>query len=209
MADMTTASPLTAGPVRVPLNEPDYGIAPLPAIGRFFRKYGRFSGRASRAEYWWVVLFIWTVVMALAIPLAAFIRRSAVAWWELIKTAFREGGTTDQSWDQFVTELNVDSLSTAQVGCLIGIGGWLLITMVPISALFCRRLHDAGHSGLWWFLLGVPLVNLLPLVMLIQPASDRGYLFERHRSTRSRPPAEAEAWEVPGFAADADASTWG
>jgi uncharacterized membrane protein YhaH (DUF805 family) len=39
-----------------PLDQPYYG-APLPAaVRRFFTKYVVFSGRASRAEYWWWVL---------------------------------------------------------------------------------------------------------------------------------------------------------
>ncbi|MGV0585006.1 DUF805 domain-containing protein [Mycobacteroides chelonae] len=38
------------------LRLPLYGATFGQAISRFFRSYARFSGRASRSEYWWVML---------------------------------------------------------------------------------------------------------------------------------------------------------
>ncbi|MBF9319484.1 DUF805 domain-containing protein [Mycobacteroides chelonae] len=38
------------------LTLPLYGATFGQAITRFFRSYARFSGRASRSEYWWVML---------------------------------------------------------------------------------------------------------------------------------------------------------
>lgn len=38
------------------LTLPLYGATFSQAIARFFRSYFRFSGRASRSEYWWVML---------------------------------------------------------------------------------------------------------------------------------------------------------
>ena len=40
-----------------PLDQPYYGAPIQAAITRFWKKYVTFSGRASRAEYWW-----WTLV---------------------------------------------------------------------------------------------------------------------------------------------------
>ncbi|WEV73858.1 DUF805 domain-containing protein [Bifidobacterium sp. ESL0798] len=42
----------------VPLNRPYYGCPPIEAVKRFFLNYVRFSGRASRSEFWWVQLFL-------------------------------------------------------------------------------------------------------------------------------------------------------
>ena len=39
-----------------PLGLPYYGCPMGDAVIRFFRNYAKFSGRASRSEYWWVVL---------------------------------------------------------------------------------------------------------------------------------------------------------
>ncbi|WEV53144.1 DUF805 domain-containing protein [Bifidobacterium sp. ESL0704] len=41
----------------VPLNRPYYGCPPIEAVKRFFLNYVRFSGRASRSEFWWSYLF--------------------------------------------------------------------------------------------------------------------------------------------------------
>lgn len=49
--------------------------APLPGcslatvVGRFFTRYARFSGRASRSEYWWITLIL--VVITIAAQLIA------------------------------------------------------------------------------------------------------------------------------------------
>lgn len=40
-----------------PLSQPYYGAPFRVAFARFWRKYFVFSGRASRAEYWWWLLF--------------------------------------------------------------------------------------------------------------------------------------------------------
>ncbi len=43
------------------------------AIRSSFRNYFRLSGRASRAEYWWVVLFLFLLgVVAVGIDFAVF-----------------------------------------------------------------------------------------------------------------------------------------
>lgn len=41
-----------------PLNLPAYGISFPDAIKRYFTKYATFSGRASKSEFWWSVLFL-------------------------------------------------------------------------------------------------------------------------------------------------------
>ena len=41
----------------VPLDQPDYRCTFGNAVKRFFKKYTVFSGRASRREFWWVILF--------------------------------------------------------------------------------------------------------------------------------------------------------
>lgn len=40
----------------VPLWAPLYGASAPDAVIRFFKKYSTFSGRASRSEYWWMIL---------------------------------------------------------------------------------------------------------------------------------------------------------
>ena len=42
--------------VDVPLWAPLYGASAPVAVIRFSKKYATFSGRASRSEYWWMIL---------------------------------------------------------------------------------------------------------------------------------------------------------
>ena len=43
---------------RLRLSQPLYGASPLDACARLFFKYGQFSGRASRSEYWYASMWL-------------------------------------------------------------------------------------------------------------------------------------------------------
>lgn len=51
-----TAPPVSMPKLEPPLDQPWYGIDIVNAVKRFFLKYATFSGRASRGEFWWVLL---------------------------------------------------------------------------------------------------------------------------------------------------------
>lgn len=53
MSDTAVGVPVTGAP---PLALPYYRASYFAAVRRFFAKYATFSGRASRAEYWWWML---------------------------------------------------------------------------------------------------------------------------------------------------------
>ncbi len=58
---MPVGAPYGATAAEPPINMPWYGIDFVNAIKRFFTKYATFSGRASRGEFWWVMLFLFLV----------------------------------------------------------------------------------------------------------------------------------------------------
>lgn len=64
--------------IEPPIWHPWYGISFPGAITRFFKKYATFNGRASRSEYWWVVLFLALVQIVFAILDSATNGSSAV-----------------------------------------------------------------------------------------------------------------------------------
>lgn len=64
--------------IEPPIWHPWYGISFPGAITRFFKKYATFNGRASRSEYWWVVLFLALVQIVFAILESATNGSSAV-----------------------------------------------------------------------------------------------------------------------------------
>ena len=108
------------------LGLPWYGIPFPKAVARFFKKYATFSGRASRSEYWFIVLFNILV---------------SFAWWMIISII---ASTMTPNYDY-------TSLGVLGLGGIMLYGIYLLAILVPNLALTVRRLHDSNHSG-WWLL---------------------------------------------------------
>lgn len=52
------------------------------------------------------------------------------------------------------------------VGTVI-LGLYGVATLVPGLAIAVRRLHDTGHSGWFYLLLFVPIVNLWPIILIL------------------------------------------
>ncbi|MFS0728453.1 DUF805 domain-containing protein [Curtobacterium sp. 1P10AnD] len=59
-------------PGGVALRDPFYGAPFVEAVRRFWRKYTVFSGRASRAEFWWWWITSFAVGLALQLVPQAF-----------------------------------------------------------------------------------------------------------------------------------------
>ena len=103
------------------------------------RQYGRFRGRASRAEFWgWVVsvAVVWLVLM--------LAWSTVVIVMELLSGQFKSGRV-----------VGILVASALQAGLLLG-----LATIIPTLAVTSRRLHDTGRRG-WlqavWYGVPVPL----------------------------------------------------
>ncbi|SDH59105.1 Uncharacterized membrane protein YhaH, DUF805 family [Leifsonia sp. 98AMF] len=152
----TSAAPTGETPLWAPL----YGATIGQAIKRFFTKYADFTGRASRSEYWWWILF--SVIVAIVL--------------EVLALGLGFAGAT----------VNDDGTSTP--GPLFWIPGlliavWSLGTIVPHLALIWRRLHDADLAGPFFFLGFVPIVGgITVLVLTILPSKLEGARFDRPRA---------------------------
>ncbi|MDR1512513.1 MAG: DUF805 domain-containing protein [Propionibacteriaceae bacterium] len=144
--------PVATEPLNVPpipgvapaLNRPWYRIGPLRAFARAFRKYGTFSGRASRSEFWWFAL-------ANVLIQGAF---TALITAAVYSTFLRNtGGAASVGQVLFV-------LRSGQAPFLWVVlalwGVWQVGSLIPTLALLCRRLHDANHSGGWLVLVLLP-----------------------------------------------------
>lgn len=92
------------------------------AVKTCFKKSFTFSGRATRAEYWWFTLFTW---------LGAFI---ALLWGVFIGGIAEAGLSRSGSW--------------SEIGMYFYMI-FLIIVIVPNFSLLFRRLHDVGLSGAW------------------------------------------------------------
>ena len=141
----------------VPLWAPYYGAPFGEAIARYWKKYARFDGRASRGEYWW-----WALADAVIIALL----------YTTVLLGSLMGSTVD-----------ADGSFTPGPGIAVGVlllVGWWFATLVPGLALGARRLHDADLSGLLLLLLLIPsLGGIAVFVMTLLPPNPRGARFDR------------------------------
>lgn len=94
----------------------------IKAVKNAFKNYANFRGRTSRSEFWWFVLFMVAASVAILIITEVGISTSA----------------DPQLWN-----------TLAQVGTIMTLV-WFLATILPVSAIWFRRLHDSNKSG-WWY----------------------------------------------------------
>jgi len=139
-----------------PLWAPWYGIGFLDAFTRFFKKYARFDGRASRSEYWYWVLANAIVTLVLY---GGFI--AGIITWSASNSVTDEYGVTRSA-----------GAPPAWLFLLLVLFGlWWLGTIVPNIALGWRRVHDAGLAGPFWLIaLVVPIVAIVFACLAPSPA---------------------------------------
>ena len=123
---------------RPPLWAPWYGISFGHAIARFFRKAFVFHGRASRGEYWWVMLFIMLLSFAVG---------------------FLTVAATD------LAGIDIDSALSDNIANIVSTVLQILI-FIPDTAVSVRRLHDENLSG-WWVLLPVATTIMSAVATLV------------------------------------------
>ena len=113
------------------------------ALENFFKKGFTFSGRATRAEYWWWALFQFQISIDI------------MFFGSLLANLF-VGGVSGYG------------ILFVHIPLLI----WNLLTFIPNLALTIRRLHDAKYSG-WWLLWSLfPVVGAIVLFMASISPSD-------------------------------------
>ncbi|SPT54026.1 Inner membrane protein yhaI [Actinomyces bovis] len=133
--------------MRVPAQlAPAYGVSPVEAYKRYFKRAFTFTGYASRSEYWWA----WLVNALIALIFCLLLAASAAA----SKASGVEADPTSNGY--FV--------ATAGAFLLFN-----LFNAVPRMAVFFRRMHDSGRSGLW---LLVGLAPFGPVILLVLACTD-------------------------------------
>lgn len=136
-------------------SRPLYSANPGQAFGRFFKNYAVFSGRASRSEYWWIVLLFWGT-------------------WFLSGTAF--GIVESASY-----RASIDNYELLRiVGMLLGMTVTIIFigVFIPLLAITWRRLHDANLPGPLALIAFVPFFGSIALtVLLALPPKPEGRRF--------------------------------
>lgn len=158
------------------LHDPLYGASFVEAVRRFFRKYAVFTGRASRSEFWWAMLFQWIVGTIVGLILSVVVIGVAVS---IVVGADRP--------DSVETVLTATVWSTA-----IMIVGTVIVTLpllVPSIAVTVRRLHDTNRSG-WLYLISlIPGGGYVVFVLAALETDPAGRRFDQQGSSAGAPVA--------------------
>lgn len=158
------------------LSRPLYGATFGQSIQRFFKGYAKFSGRASRSEYWWVALFVFLIeIIPLFILLGGVIAAA-------ISSSMR------YEYDSYNSYTSGEPTGAALA--FIIIGGLLVLLaslalIIPSLALGWRRFHDANFPGplyLLTFVGAIPyvgwLANVAVIVLSLMPSKVEGRRFD-------------------------------
>ena len=114
------------------------------AVKTCFKKFGTFTGRARRAEFWLFYLFL-QIVGLLGFMIAMVV------------------GVTTGFFMSSQTEPSVAGL----VPYFVVLGLWvltMLVLTIPYLAVSARRLHDMGQTGHWLWLTLAGL-SIVPVIM--------------------------------------------
>lgn len=144
------------------LSLPLYGASFGQAIKRFFKNYVKFSGRASRSEFWFAYLF---TALGTLIPYLLLIVGVVMTSVSASADPYGSSGPSGASL------------------ALMGIGGTLtglfaLATVVPSIAISWRRLHDANYSGLLYLLTLTGIGSIVLIVLFIMPSKPEGQRYD-------------------------------
>lgn len=151
---------------RPPLWAPWYGISFGAAIRRFFAKYARFDGRASRSEYWW-----WTLANGIVVLVLYGI--FMVLLFTTLSDTASTTTTTGSSYNATTTG-TPSPLAFIPLGLLVL---WWLATIVPNLALGWRRVHDAGMAGPLWII--AVFVGIVAIVFGCLEPNPNGAQYDR------------------------------
>jgi uncharacterized membrane protein YhaH (DUF805 family) len=149
----------------VPVGQPLYGASFGQAVKRFFTGYVVFSGRASRSEFWWAMLFTFLVGLVVQIPFW-------VVWAAFMTQAVAAEARSAPTMDSGMLALSVGLLAVVGIMVLVS-----LAVALPSYAVMWRRLQDANFHGAL-ALLSLVGVGIVPLVMCALPSNPAGVQYD-------------------------------
>ncbi|MDR0365723.1 MAG: DUF805 domain-containing protein [Bifidobacteriaceae bacterium] len=176
---MSYVDPMAPARQEPPLDQPYYGASMWTAVKRFFRKYVTFTGRASRSEFWWWMLFDTMVRLAFVAMLSGWYARLIKAFIKTFK-ALQETIDTGGKLARFpLTEQELRALwpNGLEIAAMVLLMVWGLVILIPYIALSWRRLHDSDFSGAF-FLLNLAGLGIVPLIMCMLPPKPEGARYD-------------------------------
>ena len=192
-------------PYGIPVGQPLPGASFGQAVRRFFTGYVRFSGRASRSEFWWAYLFTFLVSIVASVPYwivwGMFMART-------LSSAASTGSTTDAQVVQDTVALSLGLLVCAGLLLIVS-----LALLLPMLAAMWRRLQDANFHGAI-SLATVVGFGIVPLIMCVLPSNPAGVQYDpAYRAQQAAAYAQAgygappaTGYAQPGYGASGYAS---
>lgn len=109
------------------------------AVGRFWKGYFNFSGRATRSEFWFAILLNTIVVGIIFLCIADYVQLAEIC-----------GGNASMTGNVVAFFLMISNL-------------WGLAIIFPFLALYARRFHDTDRSAwnLLWLFVALPVACVL------------------------------------------------
>lgn len=136
-------------------------MGPIKAVTTSYARMFNLTGRATRSEYWWFMLFQ--------------IIASALIGVAMVYYVMSLGAQLDE---------NSDPAQLLPYGGLISLG-WFVLFTIPATTSLVRRLHDSDHSGWWYWIVLVPIVGIIVLfIFMVLPSSEGSNRFGRHPLAR-------------------------
>ena len=127
------------------------------AIVKWIRLGFTFTGRSTRADFWWPLLLVVIVQTTL---LSLFASGSGSVWVETY-ISFIESGSND------LAQLDLPELDGLSLFALVFLVVFGLLTFFPNLAVSWRRFHDMGKPG-WFHLLFMFVRPFLPFAVLAE-----------------------------------------
>ena len=157
-------------------SRPLYGASFPQAIRRFFVGYVRFSGRASRSEFWYSRLFL--ALVSLACMILLYTGLFLATDWNAQTVRQYSDGTVSTSNGAIEFESHPLGFACFIAG-LSSLALFNLAAIIPTLAITWRRLHDANLSGGFWFLGFVPFGSIIVLVFTLLAPKPLGRRFDQ------------------------------
>lgn len=158
----------TAAAAEPPVGVPVYDAGMWQAFRRFWKGYVRFSGRASRAEYWWAQVPL--AIISLVVSLASVAIMFGAVLVPILGT-MATGSTEDVGWFVSTMLASFGLMLVAMLPLLV----FSFAIALPSYAITYRRLNDAGFPPLL-VLLSLVGLSIVPVIMCIMPTKPEGYV---------------------------------
>lgn len=149
-----------------PVGKPLHGATFGQAVKRYFQGYVKFSGRASRSEYWWSALF--TTVLMLVPMVLLFITGFGMLVGMMGAIAVEDEAALLAALGTSTGGIVLVSLLTVVVA---------LPLVLPSYSVLWRRLQDANFHGSI-SLLSLVGLSIVPVILALLPSRPEGIQFD-------------------------------